>query len=409
MNVDEEHGILTTQMRIAIIHPWFIMNGGGERVIDALAEIYPTADFFSLIIDRRSLSPIMRSRMIRSSFLSRIPRAAQYYQHLMPLYPIAAGSFDLTPYDLVISSGGPASKGVIVNQKAKHIHYCHSPVRFLWDRYPTWYRSLPRAVRPAFALAAHSLREWDYNSAQRVDQFVANSAFVGERIQTYYRRSSTVIYPPVDTSRGYLAKERGDYYVCVARLVPGKRIELLIEACNRLRRNLVIVGSGPERRHLQSVSGSFIQFTGRIEDSALSNLYAHARAFLFSAEEDFGIAPVEAQSYGLPVITYAKGGALETVMDCDRHPNGNATGILYPRQTVDAVCEAITKFESIETTFDRSAIQRHARQFDTAVFAGKMRALIDGAVSLKEQRLNGEETGIDGTEARQVCVTGSSA
>lgn len=389
-------------MRIAIVHPWFIMNGGGERVIDALANIYPNADFFALIVDRRSLSTIMRTRRLRSSFLSRLPGAGRYYQHLMPLYPLAAGSFDLTGYDLVISSGGPASKGAIVNQSAKHIHYCHSPVRFLWDRYPAWYRSLPRPLRPAFALAAHSLREWDYNSAQRVDQFVANSAFVGERIQTYYRRSCTVIHPPVDTSRGYLTKERGDYYVCVARLVPGKRIELLIEACNRLRRNLVIVGSGPERRYLESLAGSSVQFTGRVEDSVLSDLYARARAFLFSAEEDFGIAPVEAQSYGLPVIAYAKGGVLETIVDLELYPHKAPTGVLYPDQSVDAVCDAIAKFESSEDLFDRRAIQCHAREFDTAVFAKKMCAVIDGIVSLKQEKPDGLVRKMRSTEVRVV-------
>jgi glycosyltransferase involved in cell wall biosynthesis len=375
-------------MRIAIVHPWFIGSGGGERVIDALAGIYPDADFFALIVDQQSLSSTMRGRNIESSFLNLVPRAARYYQHLMPLYSMAATSFDLAGYDLVISSGGPASKGVIVDQSARHLHYCHSPVRFLWDQYPVWYRRLPSVIRPAFALAAHDAREWDYNSAQRVDAFVANSAFVAERIRTYYRRGSTVIYPPVDTARGYISEDRGDYYVCVARLVPGKRIELLIQACNRLRKKLVIVGNGPERKYLQSLAGSFVSFAGRVEESVLSDLYARARAFLFSAEEDFGIAPVEAQSYGLPIIAYGRGGVLETVVDSSLHPNAAPTGTFYHTQTVEGVCDAIASFEAVESDFDPGAIQAHARQFDTTVFTAKMRGAVDHLMAQRTAAAN---------------------
>jgi glycosyltransferase involved in cell wall biosynthesis len=367
-------------MRTAIVHPWFIGDGGGERVIEAIAEICPTADLFTLILDRDTLSPKLRHRNIRTSFLSGIPRAGRFYQHLMPLYPMAATTFDLSGYDLVISSGGPATKGVIVDQGARHIHYCHSPVRFLWDQFPVWQRRLPPALRPAFTLAAHRGREWDFNSAQRVDEFIANSAFVAQRIRTYYRQPSVVIYPPVDTSRGYIAREREDYFICVARLVPNKRVDLLIRACNMLRINLVIAGAGPERDALQAIAGDTIRFLGRVDDTALPELYARARAFLFAAEEDFGIAAVEAQSYGLPVIAYGKGGALETVIDSELPQGGIFTGVLYREQTVECVCDAIRSFEAIERRFDRRAIQHHARGFDTSIFVRKMRAAINAVM-----------------------------
>jgi glycosyltransferase involved in cell wall biosynthesis len=367
-------------MRIAIVHPWLIGDGGGERVIEAIAEICPTADLFTLILDRDTLPPQLRHRNIQTSFLSRIPQAGSFYQHLMPLYHMATTTFDLSGYDLVISSGGPATKGVIVDQSARHIHYCHSPVRFLWDQFPAWHRRLPTALRPAFTLAAHCGREWDFNSAQRVDEFIANSAFVAQRIRTYYRQPSVVIYPPVDTIRGYIAREREDYFICVARLVPNKRVDLLIQACNRLRINLAIVGAGPERTALQEVAGDTIRFLGRVGDAALSELYARARAFLFAAEEDFGIAVVEAQSYGLPVIAYGKGGVLETVID-SRHPQGGTfTGVLYREQKVECICDAIRSFEAIERCFDRRAIQQHARGFDTSIFNRKMRAAINDVV-----------------------------
>ena len=387
----ESHNKLT-KIRTAIVHPWLIGNGGGERVISTIAEICPTADLFTLILDRETLSPALRRRNIHASFLSRVPQAGRFYQHLMPLYHMATTVFDLSGYDLVISSGGPATKGVIVDQGARHIHYCHSPVRFLWDQFPTWHRRLPPALRPIFTLAAHRSREWDFNSAQRVDEFIANSRFVAQRIHTYYRRPSTVIYPPVDTSRGFIARERGDYFICVARLVPNKRIDLLIRACSMLQVNLVIVGAGPERKALEAVAGDTIRFLGRVDDAALSALYARARAFLFAAEEDFGIALVEAQAFGVPVISYGKGGALETVVDSGFHPRATPTGVLYREQTLESICHAIYSFIAIEKYFDRRAIQHHAKRFDTNVFVKKMRAAIDDVMQCESLSPGANET-----------------
>jgi glycosyltransferase involved in cell wall biosynthesis len=393
-------------MRIAIVHPWFITEGGGERVIDAIADVCPTADFFTLILDRKTLSPSLRHRNIQASFLSSIPKGSRFYQHLMPFYQLATATFDLSGYDLVISSGGPATKGVIVGQGARHLHYCHSPVRFLWDQFPVWQKRLPAPLRPVFALNAHHNREWDFNSAQRVDEFIANSNFVSQRIRTYYRRPSTVIYPPVDTSRGYVAREHEDYFICVARLVPNKRIELLIEACNRLRMNLVIVGAGPGRKALEATAGDTIRFLGRVDDDALSCLYAKARAFLFAAEEDFGIALVEAQSYGLPVIAYGRGGAGETVIDARLHPYEAPTGVLYEEQTAEGICRAIDQFVAMETGFDRQAIRNHAGRFDTSIFSEKIVAAITGVMQPKSGSLMRREENeqlarpfsLDGTE-----------
>jgi glycosyltransferase involved in cell wall biosynthesis len=393
-------------MRIAIVHPWFITEGGGERVIDAIADVCPTADFFTLILDRKTLSPSLRHRNIQASFLSSIPKGSRFYQHLMPFYQLATATFDLSGYDLVISSGGPATKGVIVGQGARHLHYCHSPVRFLWDQFPVWQKRLPALLRPVFALNAHHNREWDFNSAQRVDEFIANSNYVSQRIRTYYRRPSTVIYPPVDTSRGYVAREHEDYFICVARLVPNKRIELLIEACNKLRMNLVIVCAGPGRKALEATAGDTIRFLGRVDDDALSCLYAQARAFLFAAEEDFGIALVEAQSYGLPVIAYGRGGARETVIDARLHPYEAPTGVLYEEQTVESICQAVDQFTAMETDFDRLAIRNHAGRFDTSIFSKKILAAITGVMQPKSgslmRRAENEQLArpfsLDGTE-----------
>jgi glycosyltransferase involved in cell wall biosynthesis len=396
-----------SDMRIAIVHPWFITEGGGERVIDAIADVCPTADIFTLILDRSTLSPNLRHRNIHASFLSSIPKGGRFYQHLMPLYQLATATFDLSGYNLVISSGGPATKGVIVGQGARHIHYCHSPVRFLWDQFPVWQRRLPAALRPVFALNAHHNREWDFNSAQRVDEFIANSNFVAQRIRTYYRRPSTIIYPPVDTSRGYVARKHDDYFICVARLVPNKRIDLLIEACNILRINLVIVGAGPERKSLEAAAGDTIRFLGRVDETALSSLYAQARAFLFAAEEDFGIALVEAQSYGLPVIAYGRGGARETVIDASLHPYEAPTGVLFEEQTVESICQAIEQFAGMETTFDREAIRRHARAFDTTIFSRRIMATITDVMQGNTSLLRADEE--DKQLARPFSINGAEA
>jgi glycosyltransferase involved in cell wall biosynthesis len=380
-------------MRVAIVHPWFIVSGGGERVIDVLADMYPEADFFALMKSEKDLSGAMRGRKIHSTFLDHIPGAKRFYQQMMPLYPLATQSLDVSGYDLIISSGGPASKCVLVDQSAVHVHYCHSPVRFLWDQYFMWRNRLPGVVRPLFMAATSRLREWDYNSAQRVDAFAANSNYIAQRIHTYYRRSSTTIYPPVDISRGYLELRRDDYYLSVGRLVPLKRTELLIDACNKLRRRLVVVGAGPEERKLKARAGKTIEMVGKVDEATLKSLYAHARAFLFAADDDFGIAPVEAQAFGVPVIAYGKGGSLETVIGDDS--GSDPSGTFFYSQSTEAVCQAILHFEENEQQFVSHKIRKHSESFSTDVFRQKMLRFVqdshDGA-RIRRVRTTGERS-----------------
>jgi glycosyltransferase involved in cell wall biosynthesis len=361
-------------MRVAIVHPWLITNGGGERVIDVLAAMYPKADLFVLMKSQKHLSETLVGRRIQSTFLDRIPGSRRYYQYLMPLYSIATHTLDVRGYDLVISSGGPAAKGVTVDQNTLHIHYCHTPVRFLWDQYSEWRKRLPYVIRPLFAAGAAYQRKWDYDSAQRVDAFAANSDHVARRIQSYYHRTSTTIYPPVDVTVGYIEPQRDVYYLSVGRLVRVKRLELLIAACNKLKKRLLIAGSGPEEKRLKAMAGPTIDFLGRVEDSSLRSLYARARAFLFAAEDDFGIAPVEAQSFGIPVIAYGKGGALETVIG--ENSGLPPTGILFRDQSVESLCQAILHFEANEEQFEPRSIRRHAETFSTEVFCNKMSAFV---------------------------------
>ncbi|MDX3909847.1 MAG: glycosyltransferase [Sphingobium sp.] len=370
-------------MKVAVVHPWFITNGGGEKVVEALARLYPQADFFGLMVSQEQIPPALQGRTIHSTFLDYVPGSSHYYKHLSPLYPIATHTLDVTGYDLVISSGGPAVKNVKISPYALHVHYCHSPVRFLWDQFPVWQARLPALARPLYRASCAYLRKWDYQAAQRVDAFIANSDYVAERIRRYYHRESTTIYPPVAVQAAYSPSPTGDYYLSVGRLVPHKRTDLVIEACNRLRRPLIIVGSGPEEAKLKAMAGSTVRFMGRVDDEALEAHFRSARAFVFAGDEDFGIATVEAQSYGLPVIALKSGGTLE-IVDCAPEWD-QPTGVLFGTQDCEAIVQAVHEFEAYEHRFDRQHIWQRSTRFSEAVFDARVVAFIDSL--LHERRI----------------------
>jgi len=367
-------------VRVAILNPWFLVGGGGSKVVNVLASIFPTAEFFTLFYKIEKLPENLRGRTIHTSFLHRIPFIQQAYRPLLPLFPLAAESMDLRGFDVVISCDASVVKGVVVDPNALHICYCHTPTRYAWDLYRTFGEHTSALAKPFFYLTAHYLRQWDFLAAQRVDHFIANSAYIAQRIRTYYRRESTVIYPPVDTSPAYISKETADYYLSVGRLTHTKRLDLIVEACNRLGRLLVIAGSGKEERRLKAMAGPTVRFLGRVADQDLPALYARCRAFLFAADEDFGIAPVEAQSFGRPVIAYGHGGVLETVRGVDvDHP----TGIFFPEQTTESVIVGIRQFEEIEDQFVPSFIRTHSQKFDTTVFAAAIRRFVEEAYAVR--------------------------
>ncbi|WP_263378263.1 glycosyltransferase [Granulicella paludicola] len=365
-------------MKIAIVHPWFLAHGGAEHVVNVLAEMYPEADIFTLLYTERDLSPSLRGRNIIASRANFLPWKYQTYRFLMPLYPAGFEAIDLRGYDLVITSDSCVAKGVLIDQTARQICYCHSPMRALWDLRFEFRDTLPAPFRPIFTTITRSLRQWDFLAAQRVDYFVANSNFVAERIMRYYRRESHVIYPPVSERNHMASASRGDFYLSVGRLTQTKRVDLLIEACNRLKRPLIVVGGGRNLTRLKKIAGSTIKFPGRISDEELENTYRSCRALLFAANEDFGIVPVEAQSYGRPVVSYGHGGSLETVIGIDRVAEGRApTGVFFREQTVESICEAILQFESMEDSFDPLAIQEHAARFSRSRFEEDFSRLVD--------------------------------
>jgi glycosyltransferase involved in cell wall biosynthesis len=358
-------------MKTAILHPCFVSLGGGEQTAGVISEAFPDADWFSLLCDREGLPSQLLAKTVRSLPINWLPAKYRYFRHLLPFWPVAVESIDLRGYDLVITSDSSVMKGALVDQSATHICYCHSPMRCLWDLHKQYYESMPRLIRPFFAVGTSYVRQWDFHAAQRIDYFIANSRYIAQRIRQYYRRNSVVIYPPVNTANGYITRSPSDYYLSVSRLTEMKRIDLLIGACNKLNRRLMIVGAGREERRLKSLAGPSIDFVGRISDAELHAAYANCRAFLFAADEDFGIAPVEAQAFGRPVIAYGRGGSLETVRVADLAGRSD-TGVFFEEQTVASVINGILSFESLESNFIPTEIQRHAREFDTQVFIDKL-------------------------------------
>jgi glycosyltransferase involved in cell wall biosynthesis len=373
-----------SSLRVAIVHYWFIGRAGGEQVVEALADIFPHADLFALIAKPDAMAPTLQGRKITTSFLQRIPFVYRFHRHTLLLQPLALEQLDLSGYDLVLSSESGPAKGVITSPGTLHVCYCHSPMRYIWDMYPDYIRSMSPLMRPLFALTAHKMRAWDHATASRVDAFIANSHFVAARIRKYYRRDATVIHPPVQVREGWISDTQEDFYLAIGRLVPYKRFDLAVQACSQLGRKLKIIGSGPEYKHLRRIAGGSVEFLGSVSDTDKQEALARCRALLFPGEEDFGIVPVEAQAFGRPVIAYASGGVLDTVnglvnaTDCSTP----ATGVFFHEQSTVAVVNGIRRFELHSRHFDPVHIRRHALRFDSSVFRTKMTVFLEGQVRL---------------------------
>jgi glycosyltransferase involved in cell wall biosynthesis len=371
-------------MRVAIVHHWLVSLGGGERVVEALASMYPEADIFTLVSSPAGIPASLRSHRITQSFLARLPFSARIYRQLLPLFPMAVEQLDLSDYDLVISSDAGPMKGVITSPGTVHICYCHSPMRYVWNKYREYRDELSGLSKYTFSIAAHYVRNWDFSAAQRVTHFIANSHNVSSRIRQYYARDSIVLYPPVETNQGHLADSVGDHYLAVGRLVSYKKLDLIIAACNRLGRRLRVIGTGPEESRLRALAGSSIEFLGQVDAATLWQEYASCRAVLFAAEEDFGMVPVETQACGRPVIAYGKGGALESILGDDESlSNSAATGVFFYEQTVPALSNAILTFERSEHNFDPIAISEWAQTFDSAHFVRRFREFASQALETR--------------------------
>lgn len=376
-------------LKVALVFYWFVGQGGGEQVMNVLAEMYPQADLFCLVADPETMTPRLRTHRLTTSFLQRVPGALRWYRHFLPLQPFALEQLDFSGYDLVISLESGPTKGVLTHAETCHICYCLSPMRYIWDLYPQYRRHLGPIVGSVFSLTAHYMRMWDLASAARVDYFGAISQTVAARIQKHYRRDASVIYPPVNVSAGYLSPDKDDYYLVIGRLVDYKRVDLAISACNQLKRKVRVIGKGDQSEKLRRLAGPNIEFLGPADDQTVRENYAHCRALLFPGEEDFGIVPVEAQSFGRPVIAFGRGGALETVIgyvtNNERSP-ATSTGLFFFEQSADSLVDAILRFESIEKEFSPAFIRSNAQRFDVPRFKEEMYDFID--TSLADHRLS---------------------
>lgn len=355
-------------MKVALVHDWLNQLGGAEDVLAELVALFPGAPIFTSLYWRKKMPPAWQNWDIRPSIIDKLPWSRQRQQLYLPLYPLAFENMDLRGYDLVISNKSGFCHGVVTDPETVHICYCLTPTRFLW-RYPQYaeQESINRLARWLLPPFLSYLRLWDRSAADRVDHFIAISKEVRRRIAKVYGRRSDIIYPPVDTTRFRPATHIGDYYLMLGRLVPYRRIDLLIEAFNRLGRPLVIAGQGRDRARLEAMAGHKVTFMGYVPDERLPELLAGARAFMFPGEEDFGIAPIQAMAAGRPVIAYAAGGALETVVP--------GTGTLFEAQSVEAIVEAVESYDPC--TADSDFIRSHAMQFDASVFRHKISAFVE--------------------------------
>lgn len=366
-------------MKVAIIHYWLVGMRGGEKVLEALCELYPDAVIYTHVVDRSKLTAKILSHRIITTFIARLPGAVKNYQKYLPLMPLALEQLDLSDYDLVISSESGPAKGVITRPGSLHICYCHSPMRYIWDQYPLYLNRAGTLVRALFPFLAHRLRIWDVTSAARVDLFVANSNSIAARIKKFYRRDAVVIHPPCEIALSEVVQKDAGYYLMAGQLVGYKRPDLAVAAFNKMGKRLVVAGEGEELQNLKKLAASNVEFVGRVSDEELRMQYAGCEALIFPGEEDFGIVPVEAMSFGKPVIAFGRGGALDTVIEGE-------TGVFFESANIEAICHAVEKYERTKESFHSDVIKNHALKFSKHSFKQKFSELVK---SLTAEKVDG--------------------
>ena len=363
-------------LKVAIVHDWIVSLGGAERVVESVLRLFPQADLYTSVYDPRKVT-LFKDKDVHTTFLQHWPLAKSKHQLFASVRPLAFESIDLKEYDLVISSSSAESKGVITGTETLHISYIHTPIRYYWSGYKEYFDNpgfgiLNPIIRLVMPKMVKKLKIWDFAAAQRPDFMLANSNEVKSRIKKFYKREAQVINPPVDTERfRNKTTKKDDYYLVVSRLVPYKRVDLAIKACNKLQKRLIVAGKGPELKKLKSIAGNTIEFINNPSDKKITELYAKAKGFIFSAEEDFGITPVEAMAAGVPVICFGKGGATETVID-------GQTGVYHESQTTQSVIRAIEVFE--KTKFSTAEIIKRANEFSEEKFLNELGGYIVGKI-----------------------------
>jgi glycosyltransferase involved in cell wall biosynthesis len=364
-------------VKVAIVHDWLVVSGGAEKVLKNIIECFPNADIFS-IVDFLEDRDCVKGKTVHTSFIQRMPFARRRYRAYLPLMPIAIEQVDLSGYDLVISSSHAVAKGVLTGPNQVHVSYVHSPIRYAWDLQHQYLREshLSTGIKSAMArVLLHYIRGWDARSANGVDHLVANSQFIARRIKKAYQREATVIYPPVDLGSMTVCTQKDDFYVTASRMVPYKRIDLIVQAFSQTpERRLVVIGDGPEMKKIKSCAGENVTILGHQPSEVLVDYLRRARAFVFAAEEDFGISVVEAQACGTPVIAFGRGGALESVVGL---PLDRPTGVFFGEQTMESLLEAVSRFENNAGLFDPRQCRRNAERFSTENFKAALTSFID--------------------------------
>jgi glycosyltransferase involved in cell wall biosynthesis len=359
-------------MKIAIVQEWLVSVGGSDKVVKAISEVYPEADIYTLVANRKTCEELgFDYSKIKTSFIQKLPFGKTRHRMYLPLMPFAVEQFDLREYDIIISSSHAVAKGVLTKAHQLHICYCHSPIRYAWDLYHEYLHDagLHKGLKGFVAkYILHRLRQWDMLSSFRVDYYISNSDYIAKRIKKIYNRDSVTIYPNIDIKRFELCTEKEDYYLASSRLVGYKKIDLIVEAFNKMPdKKLTVIGEGPDFKKIAKISGRNITMLGYQPFEELKNKMQRAKALIFAADEDFGMIPVEAQACGTPVIAFGKGGSLETVKK-------NETGLFFYEQTTDAIIEAVTLFE--KQHFDYATIRKHAEQFSEERFKQEIKDFV---------------------------------
>lgn len=351
-------------LKVALVHDWLVGRGGGERVLYDIHTLFPDAPIYTLVYDQDKAPEWCKECDIRTTYIQKWPGAKSHHKLLLSFMPKAWEALDLTEYDLVISCCASCCKGVITRPDALHVCYSFSPTRYVWDLCYDYLENTNAIKRFFMKRMIHKVRLWDFQAAQRVDHFAADSNFVGSRIKKYYRRDFTTIYPGTRINEYPITEMPDDYYLVVARFVRYKRVDLAIEACNQLKKKLVVIGSGgEEEERLKKLAGDTVEFLGRVSDEEMERYYSRAKAFLFPGIEDYGITPVEAMSAGVPVLAFGKGGALETVQD-------GKTGLYFHDQTVSGLVHCIEEFERNGVAYSRQQIHDYSLNFSDEIFKG---------------------------------------
>jgi glycosyltransferase involved in cell wall biosynthesis len=361
-------------LKKALISDWYYVNGGAEKVIHSINSIWNDFDHFALIdfLNDEDRKFILNGKKVKTSFIQRLPTVKKNHRKFLQLFPTAIEQFDLSDYDLIISSSSAVAKGVRTRKDQLHICYCHSPMRYAWDLQDQYLKDsgLDKGLKGFYAkYVLQKIRKWDVLNSENVDYFIANSNYIAQRIKKIYNREATVIYPPVDVEFFSLEEQKDNYYLTASRLVSYKKTQLIVEAFNELPHlKLIVAGNGPEFQKLQTIAKSNIEFVGFVETNSLKNYMQKAKAFVFAAEEDFGIIPVEAQACGTPVIALAKGGTLETVVE-------NKTGVFFQEQSSERIKQAVIDFEKMK--FSSTVIREHAMKFSKERFENEMEEFVE--------------------------------